>query len=264
MAWFNVAEGTLAGPVPQPTGVDIIPTRDQVAVPAAEHPWKAQAGGVEIRTSEKGIFKVTAGKLTRLADGDYHSPVISANGRWAVARSQGEGESGLHRFDLSTGRKLPVKSEDVEYVTPLAFIPSVNRFLVRSGYHGEEDHHEENGGSGIPEEADADSLVLLDPATGGTQAAAGEFRPFAQATFRPLQPTGRLNEFWVAMLGEKGETVVGIYDARLFKFKEVRKLPKIAFNSMRMYVDEPANKVYFVYRGHLLAVPLRKAAVVAP
>jgi hypothetical protein len=37
----------------------------------------------------------------------------------------------------------------------------------------------------------------------------------------------------------------------------VRTIPKIKFNSMDMWVDEPGNKVYFVYRGHLLALPLR-------
>jgi hypothetical protein len=38
----------------------------------------------------------------------------------------------------------------------------------------------------------------------------------------------------------------------------VLKIPKIQFNSMGMFVDAPAGKIYFVYRGHLLSLPLPK------
>ena len=55
---------------------------------------------------------------------------------------------------------------------------------------------------------------------------------------------------------EKNETQVGIYDAKLFGFKPVLRIPKIKFNSMSLWVDETAGKAYFVYRGHLLALPL--------
>jgi len=41
-------------------------------------------------------------------------------------------------------------------------------------------------------------------------------------------------------------------------FKSVLKAPKIQFNSMSMWVDDAAKKVYFVYRGHLLSLPLGK------
>jgi hypothetical protein len=67
------------------------------------------------------------------------------------------------------------------------------------------------------------------------------------------------SEFWAAIPSdEKNSTDVGIYDAASLKFKPVLSVPKIRFNSMAMWVDESVNKVYFVYRGHLLTLPLRK------
>jgi len=101
-------------------------------------------------------------------------------------------------------------------------------------------------------------MILVDPATGATQPVNGEFRPLDQQTFRPLQKATKPNEFWTAMPdAEKGDTQVGIYDAKLLKFTQVLRIPKIKFNSMNMWVDEPGGRVYFVYRGHLLALPMK-------
>ena len=100
---------------------------------------------------------------------------------------------------------------------------------------------------------------MLDPATGVVRPISGEFRPLSQQTFRPLQNASKPNEYWAAIYDtEKNETQVGIYDSKLFGFKTVLHIPKIKFNSMSMWVDESAGKVYFVYRGHLLALPLGK------
>ena len=123
---------------------------------------------------------------------------------------------------------------------------------------------DEHYGEGSPEEDDrvADdpqpqNMLLLDPETGRLQPARGEFRPLSQETFRPLQKASKPGAFWAALPdSEKNETLVGIYDNKLFGFKTVLRIPKIAFNSMSMWVNETAGKVYFVYRGHLLALPL--------
>ena len=80
-----------------------------------------------------------------------------------------------------------------------------------------------------------------------------------QQTFRPLQKGTQPDEYWAAMPdSEKNETQVGIYSAKWLTFKAVRTIPKIKFNSMGMWVDEVGGKVYFVYRGHLLALPITK------
>ena len=102
-------------------------------------------------------------------------------------------------------------------------------------------------------------MFLLDAATGAMQPIAGEFRPLAQQTFRPLQSASKSNEFWAAIYDpEKSETQIGIYNAGVFNFKPVLRVPKIKFNSLSMWVDEAGEKAYFVYRGHLLALPLKK------
>jgi hypothetical protein len=86
----------------------------------------------------------------------------------------------------------------------------------------------------------------------------GEARPLSAQTFRPLQPTMRLNEYWAALPNrDRGDTVVGRFESRLLRFTPVLKLPKINFSTMDMWVDESEDKVYFVYSGHLLRVPLK-------
>ncbi|QYO63100.1 hypothetical protein [Leptolyngbya sp. 7M] len=70
-----------------------------------------------------------------------------------------------------------------------------------------------------------------------------------------LNASRRLNEFWAAMPNEeKNETLVGLYDAGVFGFRPVLRVPKIIFDSLDMWVD--GGRVYFAYRGHLLSAPL--------
>jgi hypothetical protein len=140
----------------------------------------------------------------------------------------------------------------------VAYISTLNKFLVvrneRYEYEGEYFQEAEDA---APDDAAPSGMLLVDPATGATQPIAGEFRPLAQQTIRPLQQTSKPNEYWAAIHdSEKNETQVGIYDTKVFGFKPVLHIPKINFNSMSMWVDETGGKVYFVYRGHLLALPL--------
>ncbi|MBL0240904.1 MAG: hypothetical protein IPQ00_10075 [Chloracidobacterium sp.] len=100
---------------------------------------------------------------------------------------------------------------------------------------------------------------MVDPLTGSTQPVSGEFRPLAQQTYRPLQKTLKPNEFWAAIPDiDKNETIVGIYETKTFGFRAILRVPKMTFNSMNMWVDEPEKTIYFVYRGHLLRMPLGK------
>jgi hypothetical protein len=141
---------------------------------------------------------------------------------------------------------------------PSAYVSSINKVLLTpSQYFGDAEYYETVPDDVAPDDTAPDSMLLVDPMSGVVQPIAGEFRPLAQQTFRPLQGTGRPSEFWAAIYDlEKNVTEVGYYETKTFGFRPVLKVPKIKFNSMSMYVDEPANKVYFVYRGHLLALPL--------
>jgi hypothetical protein len=87
----------------------------------------------------------------------------------------------------------------------------------------------------------------------------GEIRPLAQQTYRPLQPTAKPDEFWAAIPDEqKNETQFGVYNAKTLSFKSTLKLPQIVFDSMDVWADEQEAKIYFVYEGQLLSVPMPK------
>ena len=258
--WYKVANGDFAASA-QPPQVEFMPLRDALSVQPASGQWKARVGDVEVRTSEEGIFKVVRGKLVKLRAGNYSKAVITASGRWIVAlKSDPEKGEVIVRVDLVTNREYPVEIEGYGQRYPVANISTLNNVLIlrndRYDYDGgyvPEDEDE------APNDADPSGMLLLDPASGFMRPAAGELRPLSQQTFRPLQQTSKPNEYWAAIHDpEKNETQVGVYDTKVFGFKPILRIPKIKFNSMSMWVDEPGGKVYFVYRGHLLALLLGK------
>jgi len=261
LSWHKVTNGTLGKTVPQPANVEIIPPVDGFGVPAAIDQWKARAPGIEIRTSTDGLFKIVRGTITKVRSGSYTNPVVTPNGRWVLANKANE-EFGhkLVRIDLVTNKEYPVEIEGYGRPTPHAFISTLNKILVVNelDYENYARYQVEDDDT-APSESDPAAMFLIDAATGVMQSASGEFRPLAHMTFRPLQTNGKVNEYWSAIIdSEKNVTRLGIYDTKLFGFKTAMTLPKMAFNSMGMFVDEPANKLYFVYRGHLLSLPMTK------
>ena len=265
-AWYQVADGVVAGSVAQPADAEFIPARDGLAVQPSDEQWKARAAGVELRTSADGLFKILRGKLVKIHSGFYSNAVVTPNGRWAlVYKTDEEAGEGVYRIDLLTNKEYPVVIEGYGKNLPMAYLPTLNKILVVRNenyeYGGGGDYGVDSGEENdtTPDDAAADGMVLVDPATGATQPINGEFRPLAQQTFRSLQKTAKPNEFWAAMPdSEKNETQLGVYDTKTFSFRIVLKIPKIKFNSMNMWVDESGSKAYFVYRGHLLALPLPK------
>ena len=138
------------------------------------------------------------------------------------------------------------------------FIPAIGKFLLVAGYYDEGDSEPDDNEDTDPDNPQDHRYYLLDADSGILTPAFGNLKPLIQQTFRPLQSTGKPNEFWAALSDrEKNETVVGTYDPRLFRFTAVRRLPKISFDSMDIWAYQAEGKVYFVYNGHLLSVPLR-------
>jgi hypothetical protein len=176
------------------------------------------------------------------------NPVISANGNWLLISKQTEYQQNLVRINLSTNKeyqlKLPV---EIPSSRGEVFIPALNKMLVFVGYYYKSEDGEDSGSEG--------NHYLLDMETGVFQIVKEDAEPLAQQTFRRLQPTTNLNEFWVAKKGDKF-TEIGRYDSKLLKFKPLIKLPEIEFDSMNMFVDETEQKIYFVYNGQLLRFPL--------
>ena len=254
-AWYKIADGEVAGITSQPAQVEFMPMRDGLGVQSGDEQWKARLADLEIRSSEDGLFKVVRGRLTKLRDGSYRNPVITPNGRWVlVSKTDDRTGQAIFRVDLTTNKEYQVEIDGYGESYPLAFIPSINKILViRNDYRYYRSDDEDTALA----DSDPDNLLLVDPATGVTNPAPGEFRPIAQQTYRALQKTAKPNEYWAAMIDEeKGLTEIGIYETKTFGFRPIMKVPKIRFNSMNMWVDEPGKKVYFVYRGHLLSLPM--------
>ncbi|MEO7674700.1 MAG: hypothetical protein ABIU09_11570 [Pyrinomonadaceae bacterium] len=249
-SWFKLGSGGLGDPTAQPAQVEFIPIRDSFSIPAASGQWKAKAAGVEIRADSAGLHKIAGGRIALIRSGYYDSPVVTANGKWVIATKYSEDDGPqLYRINLLTGKEFPVVSEDFPARRAIAFVPSVNKVLTTGVAYEEYEEYASSESYG--------GTYWVDPETGAVQPTAGEIQPLAQQKFRSLQPAENAFEFWAAIRdARKGETRVGIYNSRTFTFKPTLTVPKINFNSMHMWVDVPAGKVYFVYSGHLLALPL--------
>lgn len=260
-AWYRVAGGETAGLASQPAGIELIPFGDGLTPPADQESWKARAGETEFRVSDEALFKVQRGKMTKIRDGIYGSPIITPNGRWLVVdKSNEENGTKIVRIDLSTNKEYDLAEDADVSGSPTAFLPTLNKVLLVERY---DDPRPDDPDSDLDDPSsgrdDSDGMYLIDPVTGKTQTIAGEFRPLSQQTFRPLQKTGRPNEYWAAIPNEdKNETEFGIYDTNHFGLRTLLRIPKIRFNSMKMWVDEAGGKIYFVYRGQILSLPLPK------
>jgi hypothetical protein len=246
-SWHKLANNKLADAAAQPPQAEFVPMRDNLAAQAQTGQWKARTATFALRAGEDGLYKLSRGALTKIKSGSYEKPVVTPNGRWAIVRKFNEEQVlELVRVNLLTNREYKLqKFEDYASLEAVAFIPSLNKVLILAGYYDDE----EGEGAG--------TYYLLDPETGALQEVEGEARPLAQQTFRPLQPTGVAGEFWAAIHDwETNATEVGIYREKTLSFKSVLKIPKIKFESMDMWID--AGKVYFVFEGHVLSLPLPK------
>lgn len=257
--WRRVEAGRDAGEVAQPAGVEFIPADDDTSIKPTQEQWKARYGTTDLRAGEDGLYKVTRGRASKFKAGKFGTPLVTPNGRWAIAYKFPDAEDedgGLVRINVASGRTFPVKVEEYMMWAPIANIPG-NRVLLEL-LNDDEHEYTDEADDTVEDDADSGQLMLLDPDTGALSEPKGEFRPLAQQRFRPLQPTAKPGEFWAAIYDTEGNaTDVGVYSTVSSSFKNILRVPKIRFNSMSMWVDEPAAKVYFVYRGHLLSLPLK-------
>jgi hypothetical protein len=213
-----------------------------------------------------GLWKFSARRNPQLlAKGHYFSPITTPNGKWVVA-AKGIGyrgdRLGFVRVSLETGRQYKIDLPNIPDIWELvdedgteAFVPAHNKILLRIPRAGR-----------VPPEW---KHFLLDPATGLSEKVSGEFSPLTQQSYRPLQPTGKPNEFWAAIPhiwvspiegldDEKNYTEIGRYNTKSFIFIPLIKFPKMLFDSMQIWVDEAEDKIYLAYNGHLLRLSLQQ------
>jgi hypothetical protein len=253
-SWYKYAGSGLAGTIQQPNGIEYLPKLDQATIRADQRQWKSRTAAFEIRTDGEGLYKVTGGRATKIRDGYFDKPLVTPNGRWAIVTGYGEEGRQLIRINLVTNKQFIVNFEEHPLVETVAFVPSLNRILLFGGGYNEREYESEVEENITEREGE---FFLLDAETGAIQKAKGEVRPLAQQTFRPLQSNGKADEFWAAIPDTgKNETQIGVYNAKTLQFKSLVKIPQITFNSMQMWID--AGKIYFVYEGHLLGLPMPK------
>lgn len=254
VGWHSISDGKLGPTVMQPRAAEYVPVDDGLAPANSFGQWTAKAGAVEVRADDGGLHKIVSGRAARIRTGNYSDPVITSNGRWAIATkySDDAGPS-LVRVNLATNREYKIKT-DLPVQRAIAFIEARNLILAK-GYDEEDHHGGEYEESYNPSAYDNGlGYYLINPDTGAVYPGTGELRPIAQQTFRPLQSTGTPGEFWAAMPRGSSGTLFGTYSTRTLKFTTLLKLPKIIFDSTEMWVD--GGKVHFTHEGHLLAVPV--------
>ncbi|HEY0427406.1 MAG TPA: HEAT repeat domain-containing protein [Pyrinomonadaceae bacterium] len=276
--WRRMENGKLGGTAAQPSEAAYLP--EEIAsysyygyVPPSRS-WLVRAGDSEIQTgdSENGLYKVKSGQNpVKIKEGNYSNPVVSPDGKWVVASvdQNWSQPGGAARINLETGEEFKINVPPAITVYPIAFVSSPNKVLLFRGSgrlyrngkfntymdsNSSKDEINPVDGPKIPE------FYLLDVATGAIELAKGEFRPLQEQTYRRLQPTGNANEFWAAIYDEKTKvTAIGRYNDKTFSFQPVIKVPEINLDSMQIWVDEKEAKIYFVYEGHLLALPLKQS-----
>jgi hypothetical protein len=204
-----------------------------------------------------GLWQKAAGrKAVRVsAEGNYANPVV-AGGGWVVAAKTDThwGDPNyVVRLDLRTGRELRVELPPAEDFAPIAFVASHGKVLLRRA-------RDEYNGGGKQAGPETPEFYLLDAATGRAQIITGVFTPLQQEGRRSLQPASAPSEFWAAVPDRtKEQTEVGRYNTKDFSFKVLLNVPHMSFDSAAMWVDEAAAKLYIVYEGQLLRLPLPNA-----
>lgn len=205
--------------------------------------WKQLPGSTAVRISGE--------------TGEYSNPVATPDGKWVVLAKADDSWSEPNyvvRFNVRTGREFRVNLEPADDFKPVIFLPVQNKVLLRRARNTEQTSSAKPVGPERPE------YYLLDVATGETRLVKGEFSPLSDVRSgeRFLQATDKPNEFWVAIPNPgKDQTQVGRYNLKDFSFKPALVVPHISFDSLSMWVDGNQQKLYIVYQGQLLRLPLQ-------
>ncbi|MCD9186806.1 MAG: HEAT repeat domain-containing protein [Pyrinomonadaceae bacterium] len=291
-AWRKLENGKPGRIVSQPDEAQFLRDETQAGefpeIATSARAWQVRTKNGEIHAGnfyDGGLYRIVPGQTpVKIKDGKYMSPIVTADGRWAIASKGGEEWNdpvNIVRIDLQTGREFPVAVSPADAFYPLAFVGSQNKVLLyrtkgvykryRFAFENRDDDESDeeiNTVEAVPRlsvrekqkpnpSPKTPEFYLLDANTGTAQLVKGEFRPLRQLTYRPLQPTANANEFWAAIYNSQTKmTEIGRYNEKTFAFQAVKQIPDISLNSMDIWVDEKEAKIYFVYQGHLLALPL--------
>lgn len=263
-SWRALTNGKPSANAPQPEGYS---TFDASAFEIDNEDDELEASGAfetaEGRTlvfagnfTKGGLWKKSAGhKAVPIKEEDkYSNVVVTPDGKWAIAAKTEEhwGEPNyVVRVNLQTNREYRVKLQPADEFEPVAYLATHGKVLLRRA----RDEYNTDPKSTSPATPE---FYLLDAATGETQLVTGIFTPLQEEGKRFLQPTAKPAEFWAAIPDRSNnQTRVGRYNVRDFSFQTLLTVPHLVFDSHTMWVDEAGAKLYVVYEGQLLRLPLR-------
>lgn len=257
LSWREIKGENPGAMTAPPDGFGIPPLKDAFSVRPSIEQWKARTANLEIRADSTGLYKISGGSISKIRDGFYDKPVVTPDGRWAVvSKFDPEEGLGLVRVNLLNKQEFRIETSGYLRLETAVALPSGKKVLFRVIPYEEYYEEEENYSDTINITPPDGEIMILDVATGAVEKAKGEIRPIAGQTFRPLQPKAG-DEFWAAIPAAKA-TQVGVYNMKTLSFKPLMTIPQITFDSMSMWVDEAEQKVYFVYKGQLLALKLKQ------
>jgi hypothetical protein len=206
----------------------------------------AQSGGATYYQSfgeDVGIWKAEPGvEPVKIVSGHYNPFVITPDGKWLVTTKwlteKEKTTQQLIRRNLQSGEEFIVSAPQNDSGRWLEYVAAHGKVLI--GFH-------HAVGSGY----------LLDPESGTIQPVKGEFRPLLSTSTCAPQSAGGPNLFWAVIRdGVKTATKFGRYDSKKFAFAPLIDLPELDLSIDDIWVDATGGKIWFVYRGHLLRLPI--------
>lgn len=266
VSWRSLRDTKLGAVTAQPEGYTIL---DEAALDIDENDFpshlnerlaQATAGGYVVlagNLGKGGLWKKAAGRkaVSISSEGVYANPLLTPDGVWVVAAKADTNwgrPNDVIRFNLKTGREYRVNLPPAEQFEPVTYLSAHGKVLLRRA----SDEHDIREAA-VPA---APEFYLLNASTGQTQLVKGVFEPLLQEGKRFLQPTGSADEFWVAVPDRrKNQTQVGRYSLGDFSLQTLLVVPHLIFDSTRMWVDEAGLKLYIVYEGQLLRLPLQSS-----
>lgn len=261
-SWFEFKNGKLAEGANEPAEVPFL--RDKSLFPPVREPEceedNPQARNLNYQIcagsyTSGGLWRINRLESVKIRDGIFKYPILTPDGKWIIVtktESNWDAPLTVVRVNAQTGKESKINLAPAKNLRAISYVEAHKKILLSSS-----DDYFANVNP---------KYYLLDVESGAVTPVKGVFAPLRNAS-RPLQPTGKPNEFWAAVYDGEA-TDIGIYDAKLFKFKSLVKLPQIQIRSSGLWVEEKEGKIYFIYStgflqdGYLLSVPLPLAQVI--